>query len=570
MKLTKLTALAALVLGFTFIGAGFISCSDGSDNNNNNGSEPVETGGTGTSDPEQGEEETYDDSALSAATLWVVGDSTVCDYGDYVKDSSASITDATYFYPRFGYGMQLDSFLSSKITVKNLALSGRSSKSFLTEANYTTLKNGIKAGDFLVIGFGHNDEKSDDADRFSSASESTDTEGSFKYNLYNYYAKVALDAGATPILCSPIVRLNKNSDFTGSYAHITSTGDYGKAVIELGEEKGIQTVDLTSLTKEIYTALGYDEAVYFHAISSGKSETEPNLESVDGTHVNVYGAKKVAWLFAKTIKDSECALKPYVKSTEEPAKDTTLVKNPNYKYVAYTALDWSSYTPIARYTTKTAGWYGTAFGDLGGDPTTDASGYYAKEDTAGTFYVGTAKKKGKIQTTADGIALCFKQIPVSDNFTATVKATVSTDTTLGAADLATGGFGFMLRDDCYVPTKDASVGKANYVAAGLYANSSTETIVNFSRESTVLAKTDNKVSSMYAAGSTATFTITRTGQVVKVTTVYLENTYETTYTDFDFTAIDNGYMYLGMFATRGTVVEFTNLSYEKTGESQGA
>ena len=54
--------------------------------------------------------------------LYVVGDSTLC-----------SFTDSTYFYPRYGYGTQLGNYLNEKVAVKNLALSGRSSKSFTQE-----------------------------------------------------------------------------------------------------------------------------------------------------------------------------------------------------------------------------------------------------------------------------------------------------------------------------------------------------------------------------------------------------------------------------------------------------
>lgn len=573
MKKEKLMMkrISALVCALAFLGGGiFMSCSDSDDDSDNPASGEKTAADESGPSSEPASDSAYDDSALSECTLWVVGDSTVCDYGDYILNKEAKITDATYFYPRFGYGMQLHNYLSGKVTVRNLALSGRSSKSFLSEENYKTLKDGIKAGDFLVVGFGHNDEKSDDADRFASASESTDTEGSFKYNLFNYYAKIAMDKGATPILCSPIVRYSDKDDFSGDKGHVVASGDYGQAVVDLGTEKNIQVVDLTSLTKELYTKLGHDSTKYFHAIASGSSQTEPNFASIDGTHINCYGAKVVSWLFAKTIKNSSCSLKAYIKTTEEPSKEKDLVINPNYKYVAYAAVDWTKYEPIERYTTKSEGWYGTAFGDLGGDATTDNSGYMAKEDTAGTFIVGTPKKKGKIQTSADGIALAFKPIPVSDNFTVTVKAKVSDQTTLAAADLATGGFGLMLRDDCYEPIKDASVGKGNYVAAGLYPKSASETYINFCRESTLLETSDDKISEIYAAGSEASFTIERTGQVVKVTTVYGGNTYKKTYTDFDFVAIDGDYMYVGMFATRGTVVEFTEVKYEKTGTSQGA
>ena len=83
------------------------------------------------------------------STLWVVGDSTLSSFDD------------KYYYPRYGYGTKLGCYLNSKVQVNNLALSGRSSLSFTKEENYKELLAGMKAGDFLIIGFGHNDEKTE-------------------------------------------------------------------------------------------------------------------------------------------------------------------------------------------------------------------------------------------------------------------------------------------------------------------------------------------------------------------------------------------------------------------------
>lgn len=564
----KIKRHIALLASFSllFCSGLVLSCDDGG----SGGTEEKTDNGNGSDTGSNSENDDDNTTSLSEATIWVVGDSTVCDYGDYVKEASAKITDSSYFYPRYGYGMQLYNYFSSKITVQNLALSGRSSKSFTSEENYTTLKNGIKAGDFLVVGFGHNDEKSDDTARFADATQSTDTEGSFKYNLYNYYVKLATDAGATPILCSPIVRLNNKDDYTGSYAHITSTGDYGKAVVELGEEKNVQVVDLTTITKTIYATLGYDEAIYFHAMTSGSSADTPKLTSVDTTHINIYGAKRVSYEFAKAISESSCALKPYVNTAKltVPTKDADLVKNPSYTYVEYTAVDWTKYEAADNFKTITSGWYGTAFGDTGGAPAAASNGYYATETSTGVFKVGqtgTSSPKGKIASTSEGYAFCFTPVPVSDNFMITVTAKVLT-----TANVKQAGFGLMLRDDCYVPTNDKSI-LSNYVAAAVYASSETACIANFSRESSALKQeTENAISALYAVDDTATFTITRTGQVVTVTTVYKSKTYETTYTDFDFVARDNDFMYVGAFAVRGTSIEVTNVTYTKTGESQGA
>ena len=111
---------------------------------------------------------------LDEKNLFLVGDSTVSSFND------------AYYYPRYGYGTQIGNYFDSKLKVNNLALSGRSSKSFLSESNYETFKASIKEGDYLIIGFGHNDEKDDDALRFTNPTGGVDDETSFKHYLYNY------------------------------------------------------------------------------------------------------------------------------------------------------------------------------------------------------------------------------------------------------------------------------------------------------------------------------------------------------------------------------------------------
>ena len=56
--------------------------------------------------------------------FYLIGDSTV-----------AKFNDVTYYYSRFGYGTKLDNYFKD-LNIINLALSGRSSKSFLKEENY--------------------------------------------------------------------------------------------------------------------------------------------------------------------------------------------------------------------------------------------------------------------------------------------------------------------------------------------------------------------------------------------------------------------------------------------------
>jgi lysophospholipase L1-like esterase len=256
-------------------------------------------------------DDTSYDEATRDTTLFLVGDSTVCEY------TATSEKNNSYYYMRNGYGMRLSEYLNGHITIRNLALGGRSSKSFTTEKNYQTLKDEIKAGDYLLIGFGHNDEKKESARYTNPVADVTD-ETSFKYYLYEYYIKVALDAGATPILCTPIVRRSANGTYSGSNIHVTTTsgayvgGDYSAAIKELGEEKNVTVIDLTTLTKELLTGVSSDESasIYSWQYTSNKLST-----TVDNTHINAYGAQIVARMFAETLLKTNCSLKNYVNKT---------------------------------------------------------------------------------------------------------------------------------------------------------------------------------------------------------------------------------------------------------------
>ena len=125
----------------------------------------------------------------------------------------------------------------------------------------------------------------------------------------------------------------------------------------------------------------------------------------------------------------------------------------------------------------------------------------------------------------------------------------------------------MLRDDAYLPNR-VSVA-TNYVTAG-FLTTKTGLNVNFYRENSTLDKGSEIATELHAADDSFTATIERVGQSVTVSVTYKGQTYTKTYVDFDFVAVDNGYMYVGMFANRGTVVEYTDVSFEITGESQGA
>ena len=277
--------LALLLSAAMVVPVAFAACADGNDGGEEN--PPAgDTGDTGN--------ETVDTSTKFTGKIYLVGDSTVCGFND------------NYYLPRYGYGTQLYNYINCDANqIVNLALSGRSSKSFITESNYATLTNSISAGDYLIIGFGHNDEKNE-ADKFTEPNGDKSTSGSFQYSLYENYVKLATEKGATPILCTPIVRLDTGDNYNGASGHITSDGDYAQAIRNLGEDAETTVVDLTALTKADYTALGNAKAADYHSWTATKDGVRDGL---DKTHTNLYGAKMNAYYIAQEILKSDCALK---------------------------------------------------------------------------------------------------------------------------------------------------------------------------------------------------------------------------------------------------------------------
>lgn len=225
----------------------------------------------------------------NAKHFFLVGDSTVSSFNDDI------------FIKRFGYGTKVQDFFDKdKITVINLALSGRSSRSFTTEKNYEVLCKNIKKGDFLLISFGHNDEKNDE-NRYTNPNGKIHDPTSFKFSLFNNYIKMAKDKGATPILCTPIVRRSSQNTYTGMFVHKTQStekfegGDYGNTIRELAAETNTILIDALEITKDLYFSLGAEKNAAFHA------QVTRDKETIDNTHLNEFGAKKIAQLLVTEI-----------------------------------------------------------------------------------------------------------------------------------------------------------------------------------------------------------------------------------------------------------------------------
>lgn len=222
--------------------------------------------------------------------IFIVGDSTACIYG----------SDDNYAAPRAGWGMYLQQYIDDgKAEVVDLAISGRSSKSFTVEDEYKTLLNDMDKGDYLIIQFGHNDAKKtkpeDLANRYTDPNGDKDTDGSFKNSLYKNYVKVAEEKGANPILLTPIVRRSFDEQGKVEDTH----GIYDDDVRELATELQVPLVDANKITEAMYNELGFDGTAMYHAIYK---DTEKGNKGHDDTHLNHFGADKVACAIAGELE----------------------------------------------------------------------------------------------------------------------------------------------------------------------------------------------------------------------------------------------------------------------------
>ena len=482
--------------------------------------------------------------------IYVVGDSTLAKFNDL------------YFYPRYGYATMLNHFFKDDVTIINNALSGRSSRSYILDPEYKKTFDELNKGDYLLIGFGHNDEKDDDFLRFSDASLPIDNKLSFKYSIYNNYVLPAINKGAIPIISTPVVRLSKNNNYTGNIIHDTIHGNYRDALIELGKEKNITVIDLTNPTKELYEKIGYDKAIYHHAMTSGikkdgKVVADPS--SVDKTHLNYYGAKYSAYLFSLGLKNTNSELKKYLKDEINAPTDADLFMDPKYEFVEYHKPDLSKYNPGDNFKTTTKDIYGTAIGAF-----ENPMDLYAYEDN-NKFIVGTKTLNGRTVATCDSDCFVFKEVDANLNFKISANAKI-----ISFLNTRQSAFGLKLRDDIYINYNYKRVSASNYVSAGFITADASTNIIYSRSSTTELNKEPNVINEFYKTGDTAYLEIERLGQRITVKVIFRGKEYTKYYFDFDLTKIDNKSMYIGLYASKGVLVEFSDVNFIITGEAKGA
>lgn len=506
--------------------------------------DPVLTAAPGTY-TEQQSGGTSVDKPSAPPTVWVVGDST-----------AAAFNDTTYYSPRYGWGTQLGLYLQG-VNIRNLAISGTSSKSYSDTDQYQTLLQSVQAGDYVLIGFGHNDERTE-LGRYSNPTGSVSSSGSFQYNLYEKYIKPVKNKQANPILVTPIVRRNAASNYTGEDGHITTSkkneegtfqgGDYAKAIRQLGVGKSVPVLDLTARTKDVYERLGADGVKNRHAQTSDRDV------SIDNTHTNLYGAQCNAWFIADELLKSNSGLKNYVISNPQvPQYDS------NSLNAGYHARSFTAPAGVSSIFSTAGDWKPTVFGNIDGYEYLNNMYFCLQGGNDNSFHlaVGTGsgatrtQQVGGIEQGSDGLAMFYREVPASANFT------LSADITINAYNASVlNSFGLMARDDIYLDTViNDTLG--DYVAAGQLQLSSASPWNCFARKNGQLIS-GGTASRVYKAGETVHVEIRKGPD--GYTCVFGDNAPVSAGFDFPLTAVDSDRIYVGLFVARSADVTFRNVN----------
>lgn len=200
-------------------------------------------------------------------TVWYIGDSTVA-------------RNNIHSWPQTGMSQGLSLYLKEAVRIESHAKNGRSTKSFLDEGRFAPVEAGMQPGDFLLIQFGHNDEKDDPA-------RHTDPDTTFRENLLRFVT-AAKKAGAYPVLLTPIAR--RLFDENGSFLP-GSHGAYPDAVKRTGREAGVPVIDLTTATENFLALLGDEDSRPLFVWPK------------DNTHLKPEGAVKMAGFLAQGLYD---------------------------------------------------------------------------------------------------------------------------------------------------------------------------------------------------------------------------------------------------------------------------
>lgn len=218
---------------------------------------------------------------LPSPRLHLVGDSTMAD-------------KVNLAYPERGWGQLLPEFMLPKLSIINHAANGRSTLRFLNEGRWQLLVTELKAGDYVLIQFGHNDQKQDDPSRYAAVYST------YPQLLRRFIAEVRAK-DAIPMLATPICR--RSFDDSGKLDN--NLAEYAAAMRQVAVQEKVSLFDLNAQSCAAISHLGQSASqAFFIQVPAGLYQKFPEGK-IDNTHLNTQGASWIAQMFVRELKTQQ-------------------------------------------------------------------------------------------------------------------------------------------------------------------------------------------------------------------------------------------------------------------------
>ena len=207
-------------------------------------------------------------------TVFLCGNSTVVDQDEE---------------PWTSWGQIIPRFFTADVCFANYAESGERAESFIAAGRLKKALTQMKAGDYIIMEFGHNDQK---------------IKGPGKGAFYSFMTclKTFIDEarakGAIPVLVTPTQRRTFGEDGKIKDSH----EDYPEAMRWLANKENIPLIDLNEMTRTLYEALGVEgsKKAFVHYPAGTYPGQDKDL--ADNTHFNPYGAYQIAKCIVEGMK----------------------------------------------------------------------------------------------------------------------------------------------------------------------------------------------------------------------------------------------------------------------------
>jgi DNA sulfur modification protein DndE len=260
-------------------------------------------------------------SQKTPVAIYLIGDSTVAD---------KPLIDN----PERGWGQILPTFLDENVIVRNHAVNGRSTKSFIDEGRWDAVLKELKSDDWVFIQFGHNDQKSEDPTRFAAANSD------YRKNLTRFVTE-ARAKNAKVLLITPVMR--RRFDEAGKF--FDTHGEYPAAVKAVAQELNVPLFDLHQKSRVVIEQHGAEgsKKIFLHF---GANHFEKIKDAKkDDTHFSEYGAALMASLVAGGLRELNLSAAKYLKRSdfnEKLAYELPKIYEPHFSRAIFNIKDFGA------------------------------------------------------------------------------------------------------------------------------------------------------------------------------------------------------------------------------------